>query len=270
MANIHPTAIVESQTVELAEDVTVGAYAILEGNIAIGPGTIIGPHCVIRGHTVIGKSCKIGPAAYVGLDPQHLGYDGSETSLVVGDNVIIRETASLHRASKSGIEHATRVGDRCFLMGQSHVAHDCAVENDVVLAQGVFLGGHVSVGSRAFLGGGCVVHQFCRIGRLAIVRGNEAVTKDILPFGAFLRDGLKGYNAVGCKRAGLGREAIHSIRSAFQSIHSNRTVPKAVEELGALRPRTAEIDEILSFIATSKRGIHSSLRFLAHDHEEAG
>src|SRR5262245_27283102 len=116
MPNIHPTAIVDAK-VELAKDVAIGAYAVLEGRISIDSGTTIGPHCVVRGHTVIGKNCKISPAAYVGMDPQHLGYDGSETSLVIGDDVIIRETASLHRSFRPGIEHATRVGDRCFLMG---------------------------------------------------------------------------------------------------------------------------------------------------------
>ena len=101
MANIHPTAIVDSKTVELAGDVSIGAYSVLEGKIAIGSGTVIGPHCVMRGSTIIGNKCKIGPAAYVGLDPQHLGYDGSETWLVIGDEVIIRETASLRHFKRT-------------------------------------------------------------------------------------------------------------------------------------------------------------------------
>src|SRR5262245_53829394 len=103
MPNIHPTAIIDAKTVELADDVAIGAYSVLEGRISIASGTTIGAHCVVHGHTVIGKNCKIGPAAYVGMDAQHLGYDGSETSLIIGDDVIIRETVSLHRSIRPGI-----------------------------------------------------------------------------------------------------------------------------------------------------------------------
>jgi len=182
---------------------------------------------------------------------------------VIGDGVIIRETASLHRSSKRGIENATRVGHRCFLMGQSHVGHDSIVADDVILAQGVYLGGHVAIGERAFLGGGCVVHQFCRVGRLAIIRGNEAVTKDVPPFAAGMYDALKGYNAVGCKRAGLSRETIRSIKEAYHHIHNNRTVPQILECIGAMTPQTPEVQEIVDFIKSSKRGVRPSLKYFS-------
>lgn len=151
MPRIHPTAIVDPRA-ELADDVQIDAYAIIEGRVIIGAGSRIFSHSVLRGHTILGAKCQVGPAAYVGLDPQHLKFDGSETSLIVGDETVIREGVSLHRAFKPGEEHATRVGQRCFLMAFSHVGHDCRVGDDVVLAHGSMLGGHAIVGDRVFLG----------------------------------------------------------------------------------------------------------------------
>src|SRR5947208_2935539 len=123
MPTIHPTAIIDPRA-RLAGDVRVGPYAVIEGNVTIGPGTRVGPHTIINGSTIIGSRCRIGPAAYVGLDPQHLGYDGGETWLMIGDETIIREGASVHRSLKPGQENPTRVGNKCFLMGGAHVGHD--------------------------------------------------------------------------------------------------------------------------------------------------
>jgi len=260
MAAIHPTAIVDSKA-DLADDVRIGPYAIIQGRVSISPGTIIEAHSVIRGHTVIGPNCRIGPASYVGLDPQHQKYDGAETSLVIGEDTTIRETTSLHRSMKPGIENATRVGKRCFIMGASHVGHDCRIGDDVIFAHGAVLGGHVEIGDRAFLGGGTGIHQFVRIGRLAILGGGETLTRDAPPFSAVRYDGLKGYNAVGCRRAGMSRETLHAIRSAYFCIHNNRTMPKAIEAIRAMRLTAPEVQEILDFLAGSKRGIQPSVRF---------
>src|SRR3954447_9653123 len=165
MPSIHPTAIVDPQA-QLANDARVDAYAVIEGRVILGAGTHVKSHTILKGHTVTGANCVFGPSAFVGLDPQHLKFDGSETSLIIGDNVVIREGASIHRAFKPGADHATRIGNGCFLMANSHVAHDCRLGNDVVLANGVLLGGHVIVGDRVFIGGGAAVHQFVQIGRL--------------------------------------------------------------------------------------------------------
>jgi UDP-N-acetylglucosamine acyltransferase len=260
MRDIHPTAVVDA-SVQIDRDVRVGPYAIIQGRVSIAAGTVVEAHSVIRGHTVIGANCRIGPAAYVGLDPQHLKFDPTaETSLVIGEGTIIRETASVHRSMKPGIENATRVGKRCFIMAAAHVGHDCRVGDDVVLAHGIMLGGHVEVGDRAFIGGGTAVHQFCRIGRLVIVRGNEIVTKDLPPFAAASHDGLKAYNAVGCRRAGISRESIRAIRSAYRCIHSNRVLSVAVESIRSMNSDAPEIRELLEFIASSKRGIPASVR----------
>jgi UDP-N-acetylglucosamine acyltransferase len=262
MPCIHPTAIVDPLA-ELADDVKIAPYVVIEGRVTLGAGTIVHSHSVIKGHTVIGANCKIGPAAYVGMDPQHLGYAGESTSLYIADGAIIRETAQVHRAFRSGPEHATRLGAKCFLMAGAHVGHDAKIGDDVVLANGCMLGGYTTVGSRVFLGGGCAIHQFARIGRLAIVGGNEAVTRDVPPFAAVWLGGLKGYNAVGCKRAGLHRDTIRAIRAAFHCLHSHRTTSAAIEAIEQTVSLVDEVREILAFAALSKRGLVPSQRFLA-------
>ena len=259
---VHPTAIVDPR-VKLAEGVTVGAYAVIKGNVSIGPGSAILEHCVLDGPTEIGRGCRIGPAAYVGLGPQHLRFtpdQANPTYLIIGDNVTIREGARIHRAIHPGPEHATRIGDNCYLMGATHVAHDCVLEHDVIMADGALLGGHCHIGARAFLGGGCTLHQFVPIGRLVIIAGNEAVGHGVPPFAAVRYGRLKGYNAVGCRRAGMGREAIVAIRAAYQRLRDHRTTTAAVAAIRSEVPDVPEVREILDFIRDSKRGVLPSSR----------
>jgi UDP-N-acetylglucosamine acyltransferase len=146
------------------------------------------------------------------------------------------------------------------LMAGSHVAHDCVVGENVVMANGATLGGHCVVGTQAFLAGGAMIHQFVRIGRLAIVSGNEALTHDAPPFSAVRYRGLKGYNAVGCKRAGMSRETIHAVRAAFYCLHMNRTLPSAVAAIRKTVPLLPEIKELLEFLSTSRRGVLGSVK----------
>ncbi len=257
MDRIHPTAVVDRRA-ELAENVTIAEYAVIRGRVIIGEGTLVREHTVIHGPTRIGRGCTLGPAAYLGLDPQHLKFKASDaepTWLVIGDNVTVRETASIHRALYPGEERATRLGNGCFIMGGVHIGHDCVLADEVIMANAVLLGGHCQIGSKAFLGGGCTGHQFSRIGRLAMIGGNEPFAKDIPPFGALWDGRLKGYNAVGCRRAGISREAIRAIRSAYQSLQTYPTVSAAVAAIRAESPDVPEVREILAFIAESKRGI---------------
>jgi UDP-N-acetylglucosamine acyltransferase len=261
-SGIHPTAIIDPQ-VQLADGVSVGAYSIIKGPVSIGAGSIIREHCVVEGATVVGRNCKIGPAAYVGMDPQHLRFipDTSDpTYLVIGDNVTIRESARIHRSTKPGIEHATRLGENCFIMGAAHVGHDCVIEADVILADGVLLGGHCRIGQRTFMGGGCTIHQFVRIGRLCIIGGNEALTQDVPPFGAMRFGRLKGYNAIGCRRAGIDRQTLASIRGVYHRLRNIRTTSAALASIRAELPDSPEIQEIVQFIESSKRGTLSSHR----------
>ena len=261
MSKIHPTAIVDPLA-ELADDVEIRAYAVIDGRVTIGAGTVVFSHCALEGHAMIGAGCRIGPGAYVGLPPQHLANAGIGTSTVIDNGVIIREGAQVHRATKPGLEFATRVGARCFMMAGSHVGHDCKVGNDVVMANAVLLGGHCVIGERVFLGGGVGVHQFVRIGRLAIICGNEAVTRDVVPFAAVRYDGLKGYNAIGCKRSGMSRDAICAVRAAFRCFHMHRTTPAVIAAIRRDVPLVDEVKEILDFVAEpSKRGLQPSVRF---------
>jgi len=258
MAKIHPTAIVDSQA-ELAEDVTIGAYSIISGPVRIGARSIIHPHSHVQGKTVIGSGCVIGPTAFVGLPPQHLRADPEIGQTIIGNRVIMRETVSVHRSTSAGDDHATRVGNDCFLMGGAHVAHDCVLGDGVIAANGALLGGHCHIARKVFLGGGCTIHQFVRIGRLAMVGGNEPSSQDIPPFACFRYGGLKGYNAIGCKRDGWSQETIHAIRAAYRCLHSQRVMSETVKMIRQTVPDLPEVRELLDFIATSKRGIVPSL-----------
>lgn len=259
---VHPTAIVGPR-VKLADGATVGAYAVIKGDVSIGPGSAILEHCVLDGPTLIGAGCRIGPGAYVGLGPQHLRYTPdpeNPTYLTVGNNVTIREGGRIHRSITPGLENATRIGDNCFLMGAIHVAHDCVLENDVIMADGALLGGHCHIGAKAFMGGGSTMHQFVRLGRLCIIGGNEAVAKDVPPFGAARYGRLKGYNAVGCRRAGLGRQAITAIRGVYQRLRDHRTTGGLLDAIVSQVPDLPEVREIVQFIRSSQRGILPSYR----------
>lgn len=260
MPKIHPTAIVDA-TAELADDVEVGAFAIIKGKVTVGAGTIIHDRTHILGETHIGERCKLGPLAFLGLDPQHIRYQGENTRLVIGNDVIIREMASVHRSFMSDASAATRIGDRCFLMGTSHVGHDCQVGNDVILAAGGLLGGHCLVQDRVFVGGGCAIHQFCRVGRLAIIAGMEPISRDVPPFAAARYGGLKAYNAVGCRRAGISQQAIHEIRAAYYHLHHNRTLSAAIRQILQEVPQIPEVQELVKFLTTTKRGIQPSVHF---------
>jgi UDP-N-acetylglucosamine acyltransferase len=264
MPCIHPTAVIDPRA-ELGDDVEIGPYVTIKGHVVIGAGSVIDSHTVIHGHTVIGKGCRLGPGAYVGMAPQHLSNAGVGTSCYIGDGTTIRETAQVNRATKVGEEFATRIGARCFLMAGSHVGHDCHIGDDVTMANASLLCGHVVVGDRVFFGGAAGVHQFCRIGRLAIIAGVEQVTRDVPPFAAVRYGGLKAYNAIGCKRFGFDRESIHAIRGAYRCLHSHRTVPDAV---AAIRATVADLPvtaEIIAFATAKGRGLQPSVHFMSRN-----
>jgi UDP-N-acetylglucosamine acyltransferase len=258
---IHPTAIVLGDArLELDEGATVGPYCVLEGRVKIGAGSAILAHSVIQGTTLIGAGCRLGPHAAIGSDPQHHGYDGRDTYLVIEDRVIMREFSTVHRATNPGLENATRIGRGSLLMVGSHVAHDCHLGAHVTLANAVQLGGHVVIGDRAVVGGGTVIHQLVRIGRLAMIAGGEAIAKDVLPFGAVIHRRHKGYNAVGCRRAGLDVGTIQTLRAAFRKIHSHRSAIWAAHQLRAtcLAESNPVVQELIEFIAATRRGIQPS------------
>jgi UDP-N-acetylglucosamine acyltransferase len=258
MAKIHPTAVVSPEAV-LGEDVSVGAYSIIKGPVTIGAGTVIHEQTNVQGKTFIGQGCQIGPVSFVGLPPQHLNADPDAGELIIGDHVTIRETATVHRSIQSGADHATRIGSNCFLMGSVHVAHDCVLGDSVIMANAALLGGHCHIADRAFLGGGCTLNQYVRVGRLAIIAGNEALTHEVPPFAAVRYGGLKGYNAIGCQRAGMTRQAVQAIRAAYRCLHNHRLTAAAVQEIRDTVSLVPEVQELIDFIASASRGIVPSV-----------
>ena len=178
-SRIHPTALV-AQGATLAEDVEVGPYAVIEDRVVIGEGSVIGAHAVIHSHARIGARNRIHAHAVIADTPQDYAYAGEPTEVEIGDDNIIREGVTIHRSTE--LETPTRVGDHCFLMAYSHVAHGCQVGDRVILTNNVMLAGYVQVGDGAIIGGGTAVHQFCRVGPATMVAGMAGILKDILPF----------------------------------------------------------------------------------------
>ena len=251
VSNIHPTACVHSDA-EVAADVRVGPYAVIEDGVAIGAGTHIAAHAVVKRYTRIGRNNRIYEHAVIGGDPQDVKFVPCDGAVSIGDDNYIREGVTIHRGSAP--ETATRIGNRCFLMANAHVAHDCAVGNDVVIVNGALLGGFVVVGDNAFVSGGVTIHQFCRVGRLAMVAASARVNQDCLPF--IITDGAPGraraLNVVGLRRANIARTETDELKRAFHVLRSGVGVEQAFEQLA--RSSSTCVAELLHFIRDSKRG----------------
>jgi len=240
---IHPTAIVEAGA-QLGADCEIMAYA------------------VITKHVVLGDRVVVHPFAVIGGDPQYLKFDrGSETAVRVGAGTVLREHVTINRSIKPG--EATVIGENCFLMSGSHVAHDCEVGNNVVFANAALLGGHVTVGDNSFLGGGAAVHQFCRIGESVMVAGHASITRDVPHFTIVAeRDDIIGFNVVGLKRRGFSRAAIAELKAAFQDVYFT---PGNIREVAAARLaadafETPEAKRFLEFFAGGKRSFARARR----------
>ena len=249
MPEIHSTAIVEPGA-ELAGDVVIGPYAVVGAHVVLGAGVSVGAHAVVEGHTRIGEGTQVYPHACVGLAPQHLGYKGEPTELLVGRNCIIREYATLNPGTVKG-RGVTRVGDNCLLMIASHVAHDCLVGDNVILTNNATLGGHCDVADRVILGGLSAVHQYIRLGELCFIGGVTPVVEDVIPFGSVLgnRAYLGGLNIVGLKRAGYSRDDIHSLRRAYRLLFAQEgTLRERLEDVAEEFADDVNVAKIVSFI----------------------
>ncbi len=222
---IHPTAVVHPAA-QLHETVAVGPYAVIGEHVTIGAQTQVGAHAIIDGWTHIGERNRIFPGVVIGLEPQDLRYDGAETYVKIGDDNVIREYVTIHRATGAGL--TTEVGSHTFLMANVHIAHNCRIEDRVIMANGVALAGHVHIETRAFVGGVLGVHQFVHIGRLAMVGGMSRIDRDVPPFttvaGSPAR--VRGLNLVGMRRAGLAQEnggaTLRELRGAFRTLYRSR------------------------------------------------
>jgi len=248
---IHPTAVIDGA--KLAAGVSVGPFAVIEEDVVVGEGCVIGAHAVIKRHTRLGARNRVHEHAVLGGDPQDLKFDPKTVSSVeIGDDNVFREGVTVHRGSRPG--SATRIGNGCFLMALAHVAHDCALGNQVVMVNNSGVSGEATVGDRAFLGGAAGVHQFCRVGRLAMIGMNSKLVQDALPF--CTTDGnparARGLNLVGLRRAGFKAGEIAALKDAYRTLYQRVPLKEAVARMR--RSESAAVQELAEFIAASKRG----------------
>jgi UDP-N-acetylglucosamine acyltransferase len=254
---IHPTALVDPKA-EIGENVDIGPYSVVEKGVSIDEGTKIGPHVVIREGTQIGKRCQIYQFSSIGEAPQATAYRGEPTLLQVGDHNIMREFVTLHRGTVKG-GGKTVIGNNNYLMAYSHVAHDCQIGNEVVMANGASLGGHIVIENGAIIGGLAAIHQFCRVGTYAIIGGLTGVILDIPPYTKAQGDRAKlfGLNTIGLKRANFSEETLKALKKAYRIIfRSSLTLEKAMKRVGEDDIfQLPEVQHLLQFIQHSKRGI---------------
>ncbi len=261
--SIHKTAIVDPAA-EIDSGVEIGPYSIIEGKVKIAAGTRVMSHAFITSNTEIGPDNVIHPFVVLGHAPQDLSYHGAETFLKIGKGNIFREGCSVHRGSKEG--GVTVVGDNNFLMGYCHLGHDCAIGNEVIIANGALLAGHVHVADKSFISGNAVVHQFVDIGALTMIGGAAKVTKGVPPYMMLVERGLVvGLNVVGLRRAGFSPEERAMVKRAFQLLYrSGLNVSQAVEAIeGENLGRGGQA--IVDFIRSSRRGISRHGRVVSSD-----
>ena len=253
---IHPTAIIDDQA-QLDENVRIGPYSIIGAEVEIGGGTEIGSHVVINGPSRIGKDNRIFQFASIGEIPQDKKFKGERTSLEVGDRNVIREFVTFNRGTDDGIGK-TIIGSDNLFMAYSHVAHDCVVGSHTVFANAASLSGHVKVGDYAILGGFTSVHQFTQIGSKSLCGLGSVVTQDIPPFSTAAGNRARtiGINKEGLKRKGFPPELIRALHQSFRELlKSRKPKPESYEKLKPLCDQFPEVDEFVSFVRNSQRGI---------------
>jgi len=252
---IHRTALVDP-TAHVGPDVTIGPYAI------IGPKVAIGERCHVAGHAVLERNAKLGAAVRVGYgtvignDPQDLKYGGEETWVEIGEGTVIREYCTINRGTAA--TGKTSVGQRCFLMSYVHLAHDCVIGNDVIIANAVQMAGHVTVEDRAIISGLVPIHQFVRIGTFAFVGGGSRVNQDVPPYTKAVGNPvhLYGLNSVGLQRAAFAPEVKLALKRAYRLVfNSDLTVTQGIQRARAELPASPEVEHFLRFIEASQRGV---------------
>ncbi len=250
---IHPTAIVHPQA-RLDASVQVRPYAVIDAGVELGPDCVVGPHVYLTGATQAGQGNQFHAGCVIGDLPQDLKYKGVPTRVTIGDHNVFREHVTVNRATTAG--DATVVGSHNFLMAGAHIAHNCVVGSHVIMANGATLGGHVTVQDRAFLSGFCLVHQFCRVGTLAIMQGGSAISKDLPPFTVARGDnGICGLNVVGLRRAGFSAAERLELKQVYHALF--RGGKSFCEALAAARENffSPGAQLMLEFVAAAKRGV---------------
>ena len=250
LAYIHPEA-------KIANNVVIEPFSIIHKNVEIDEGTWIGSNVTIMDGARIGKNCRIFPGAVISAPPQDLKYKGEPTTVTIGDNTVIRECVTLNRGTALD-KNTTAIGQNCLLMAYVHVAHDCLIGNNVIIANAVQLAGHIDIQDHAFIGGVSAVHQFVKIGAHAMVSGGSLVRKDVPPFTKAAREplGYSGINSIGLRRRGFSSEKINEIQEIYRIIYlSGLNNTMALNEIELKMTPSKERDEILNFIRNSERGI---------------
>jgi UDP-N-acetylglucosamine acyltransferase len=255
-ANIHATAVV-SPRARIGRDCYIGPYCIVGESVELGDGVRLDSHCVIDGTTQIGEATHVFPFASIGLPPQDLKYKNEPSQTRIGKRNQIREFVTVHRGTAGG-DMLTQIGDDCLLMAQVHVAHDCVLGDGVIMANAATLAGHVIVEDGANIGAYSGVHQFCRIGREAYIGGYSVVVKDALPFALTVGNHARcyGLNITGMKRRGYSRKVISALHHAFRLLLSSKlNTTQAVERIREKSSECGEVQLLVDFIETSKRGV---------------
>ncbi|MBU1205878.1 MAG: acyl-ACP--UDP-N-acetylglucosamine O-acyltransferase [Proteobacteria bacterium] len=256
MLDIHPTAVVHPRAI-IAPGVKIGAYSLIGENVRIGKDTVIDSHVILEGWTEVGERCHVFPFVSIGTAPQHMRYRGEPTRVILGNENIIREFVTIHRATVEG-GGITSLGHGNFIMAYSHIAHDCKVGNQVIMANASTLAGHIAIEDFAIVGGLVAIHQFVRVGCYAIIGGASGVPKDIPPYmcAAGNRAKLFGLNSVGLKRHRFPGETLVALKQAYRILfRSHLTLNKAIEKVEAEVPHLPEITHLLNFLKSSKRGV---------------
>ncbi len=252
---IHPTAIVSSEA-RIADGCSIGPYAVIEDGAVIGPGSEIASHSVIKKGVIIDKRCSVGEYAVLGGLPQDTRFEGEESFVEIGEGVTIREFATVHRATGRG--ERTVIGSNSLIMAYAHVSHNCILEENVTVVNAVHLAGHVTIGRAAFIGGSTGVHQFVRIGSLAMVGAHSYLTQDLPPY--LLGSGnpfrVRGINRVGLERAGIPQDRRTLLRRVYRLLYRDpRPRVEAFADLSPEENLVPEVSEFIKFISESGRGI---------------
>ena len=259
-STIHPTAIIDPNA-KIGKRVTIGPYAVIENNVTIGDSCEIGSHVLVANGTTLGKSCKIFHGASIGTIPQDLKYKGEDTTLIIGDNAIIREFCTINRGTIANGK--TVIGNNCALLAYCHIAHDCIVGDNVIVSNSLQMAGHIEVGNYVNISGLVAMHQFCRVGDYAFIGARSLILKDILPFalcagGPSGTERILGINKVGLERNGFDSERRAKIKRAFKILFRDGfEIKKALKELVKKFPDDEDIIRIITFIEKSERGIYN-------------
>jgi len=249
LPDIHPTALV-ADGAEIADGVSIGPFCVVGPSVKIGLDTKLASHVVVEGRTTLGAGNMVHAFAVLGGPPQHTAYKGEDTELVIGDNNIIREHATMNIGTVNG-GGVTRVGSNGFYMIESHVGHDCKVGDNVILTKQATLGGHCDVGDFVIVGGLAAVHQFSRVGKHAMIGGLAAVVKDVIPYGSVWGNHahLEGLNLVGLKRRGFDRDTINTLRAAYRLLFADEgTFQERLEDTAETYASSPQVMEIIDFI----------------------